>query len=73
MLWIDIDKAPRHKMLKSVVMRREQVVGDMEQLYPDLDHWNRKNDKEKPIVLITDVTEDINERLAASSKKELSA
>ena len=64
MLWIDIDEAPRKIMAKSAVMRREQVVGDMVQLYLDLDHWNRKNAGEEPIVLITDVTEDVNERLS---------
>ena len=68
MLWIDIDQAPRNKMVKSTVMRREQVVGDMMQLYLDLDHWNRVNSDEDPIVLITDVTEDIAERLAGPSE-----
>ena len=64
MLWMDIDEAPRRVMVKSTVMRREQVIGDMVQLYLDLEHWNRKNPKEEPIVLVTDVTEDIAERLA---------
>ena len=64
MLWVDIDEAPRKIMVKSAVMRREQVVGDMVQLYLDLDHWNRKNGNEEPIVLVTDVTEDVQERLS---------
>lgn len=63
-LWIDIDEAPRKIMVKSAVMRREQVVGDMVQLFLDLEHWNRSNPKEQPIVLVTDVTEDVNERLS---------
>ena len=63
-LWIDIDDAPRKVMVKSTRMRREQVVGDMVQLYLDLEHWNRKNPSEHPIVLVTDVTEDINEALS---------
>jgi hypothetical protein len=63
-LWADIDEAPRHIMLKSTVMRREQVIGDMVQLYLDLEHWNRVNPSETPIVLITDVTEDVDERLS---------
>ena len=66
MLWIDIDEAPRKIMVKSTVMRREQVVGDMVQLYLDLDHWNGNNPDEEPIVLPTDLTEDVKERLAAS-------
>lgn len=66
MLWIDIDEAPRKTMLKSARMRREQIVGDMVQLFLDLEHWNRKNPTQEPIVLQTDTTEDVNERLAAS-------
>lgn len=30
----------------------------------DLDHWNRQNPNEEPIVAVTDITEDVNERLA---------
>lgn len=66
MLWIDIDEAPRPIMVKSAVMRREQVVGDMVQLYLDLDHYNRKNSSQEPIILPTDLTEDVNERIASS-------
>jgi hypothetical protein len=51
-------------MQKSTRQRREQVVGDMVQLYLDLEHWNRVNPDEQPIVLVTDTTEDVNERLA---------
>jgi hypothetical protein len=66
MLWIDIDDAPRKTMVKSVVMRREQVVGDMVQLYLDLEHWNRVNKEEERIDLHTDLTQDVKERIAAS-------
>lgn len=69
MLWIDIDEAPRHIMAKSAVMRREQVIGDMLQLYLDLEHWNRVNTNVDPIVLITDVTEDIQERLSGPDEE----
>jgi hypothetical protein len=68
MLWADIDEAPRHIMVKSTVMRREQVVGDMVQLFLDLEHWNRVNPGDAPIELITDVTEDVNERLSGPSE-----
>ncbi len=66
MLWIDIDEAPRKIMVKSAVMRREQVIGDMVQLYLDLDHWNRVNTTDDPINLPTDLTQDVAERIAAS-------
>jgi hypothetical protein len=64
MLWADIDEASRRIMVTSARMRREQVIGDMVQLKLDLDHWNRVNANENPIVLITDVTEDVDERLS---------
>ena len=64
--WIDIDEAPRKHMVKTAYDRREQVIGDMVQLTLDLQHWNRVNPTEEPIVLQTDVTPDVNERLASS-------
>jgi len=41
-LWIDIDnpKTTRNKMVKSLGIRREQMVGDGLQLSYDADHWN---------------------------------
>jgi hypothetical protein len=66
--WMDIDEAPRKVMHKSTTMRREQVVGDMVQLTLDLKHWNRINPSEEPIVLVSDLTEDINERLSGGEE-----
>jgi hypothetical protein len=68
MLWMDIDEAPRKVMVKSTVMRREQIIGDMTQLFLDLDHWNRQHPNEEPIVLIRDTTEDVDERLAGPNE-----
>lgn len=68
MLWIDIDDAPRKIMMKSAKSRREQVVGDMVQLFLDLDHWSRHNPDEEPIILHTDLTEDIDERLVGTDE-----
>lgn len=62
--WVDIDEAPRKHMVKSAFARREQVVGDMVQLTLDLDHWNRIHPNEEPIRAETDITPDVNERLA---------
>jgi hypothetical protein len=58
-LWVDIDEAPRKYMLKSAVMRREQMVGDAVQLTFDLDHWNSKNADEEPIELPMDFEPDV--------------
>lgn len=64
--WVDIDEAPRKHMVKSAYARREQVVGDMFQLTLDLAHWSRVNPAEQPITAETDITPDIQERLAAA-------
>jgi len=64
--WVDIDEAPRKHMVKSARDRREQVIGDMVQLTLDLNHWNRINPSESPIILEKDLTPDVNERLAAA-------
>lgn len=65
-LWMDIDEAPRRVMVKTAIMRREQVIGDMVQLFLDLAHWSRVNSNQEPIPLVTDVTEDVQERIAAA-------
>ena len=62
--WINIDEAPRKHMVKSAFARREQAVGDMVQLTLDLNHWNRINPAEDPILAEGDLNPDIAERLA---------
>lgn len=57
--WIDIDEARRHVMHKSLVQRREQMVGDAYQLSLDQEHWNRANPTEEPILLPLDFTLDV--------------
>ena len=65
--WVNIDVAPRKHMHKSAFDRREQVIGDMVQLTLDLAHWNRVNPDEEPITAETDLTSDVNERLAVNA------
>ena len=62
--WVNIDAAPRKHMVKSARNRREQAVGDMVQLTLDLNHWNRVNPAEEPIIAEGDLSPDIAERLA---------
>ena len=61
-LWIDIDEAPRNSMLKSLVQRREQMVGDGLQLTLDADHWNGIHPEENPIEMQLDFTDDVEWR-----------
>jgi hypothetical protein len=59
-LWLDIDDdAPRHKMVRAAGNRREQMIGDGLQLTLDLDHWNRINPDQEPIVADMDLTDEI--------------
>jgi hypothetical protein len=68
--WVDIDEAPRKHMHKSLVQRREQMVGDALQLTRDANHWNRVNDHEDPIQLPLDFTEDVEWRLNAPDEND---
>lgn len=60
--WVDIDEAPRRVIHKSLINRREQMVGDGLQLTLDADHWNNINSEEEPIVIPMDFTDDIEWR-----------
>lgn len=62
--WVDIDEAPRRHMEKSTYARREQIIGEMIQLTFDQLHWNNIHPNEEPLVLETDLTPDVEERLA---------
>jgi hypothetical protein len=69
-LWVDIDEAPRKPMLKSLVQRREQMVGDGLQLTLDAMHWNSVNPKDEPINLPMDFTDDIEWRINAPDEEK---
>ena len=69
-LWIDIDEAPRNPMLKSLVQRREQMVGDGLQLTLDAMHWNSIHASDEPINLPLDLTDDVQWRLNAPDDNE---
>jgi len=71
--WIDIDEAPRIRMLKAVVMRREQMLDDGVQLTLDESHWNRIHPEEEPIQVPMDFADDIEWRLNAPDEREEAA
>jgi hypothetical protein len=72
-VWIDIDEAPRLQMVKSLVNRREQMVGDGVQLTLDADHWNSIHPDESPIQLPMDLTLDIEWRKNAPEDDDKAA
>ena len=49
-------------MQKSMVMRREQIVGDALQLSFDADHWNSIHPEEEQILMPLDFTDDVEWR-----------
>ncbi|KKL04620.1 hypothetical protein LCGC14_2614240 [marine sediment metagenome] len=60
-LWCDIDdpSTTREKIHKSLIMRREQMVGDGVQLTFDAMHWNSIHPKEEPIEIPMDFEPDV--------------
>jgi hypothetical protein len=69
--WVDVDEATRPKVLKCLVQRREQNVGDSYQLELIQDHWNRVHPGEEPIKLSHDHGPmSHGERQAATSKPQ---
>lgn len=69
-MWVDIDEAPRGKMVKSLVQRREQMVGDGLQLTLDAMHWNSIHPDDEPINLPMDFTDDIEWRIDSPDEVE---
>ena len=68
-LWVDIDQAERKSMHKSLVTRREQIVGDAVQLTLDAEHWNNIHPVDQPIVMPLDFTDDVAWRLSGPEAK----
>ncbi len=63
-LWVDIENAGRRQMHKSLIARREQMVGDAVQLSFDALRWNTCNANEAPIEVPMNFEEDVAERRA---------
>lgn len=60
--WAIMKDAPRDHMQKAFIQRREQIVGDCVQLSTDVDAYNGFNKGEKPIQMLFDFRDDIEER-----------
>lgn len=60
-LWANIDTAPRRHMEAAFAQRRKQIVGDCHQLANDVQYFNRVRSNEKPIQLVLDFTDDVEE------------
>jgi addiction module HigA family antidote len=60
-LWADIRTAKRGHIARAFQQRREQVVGACRQLDRDKDYYNKNHPKEKPIQVVFDFRDDIEE------------
>lgn len=64
-LWADMlsDPPPRRDHMETALkQRREQVVGDCQQLKTDVSYYNEKHSPDAPIRMLWDFTNDLNER-----------
>lgn len=71
--WVDINEAPRKVMHKSLINRREQMIGDGVQLTLDARYWNGRNPNEEPIEVPMDFSLDVEWRLNAPDNDEEAA
>jgi len=62
--WGIMGFAPRGHMQRAFTQRREQVIGDLVQLTIDVEVYNDQNPLEKPIQLVLDFKDDVDERRA---------
>lgn len=60
--WAIMKDAPREHMQKAFIQRREQIVGDCVQLATDVEAYNAMRSDQKPIQMIFDFRDDIEER-----------
>lgn len=63
--WGIMGFAPRGHMQRAFTQRREQVIGDLVQLQTDVEVYNDQNPLEKPIQLVLDFKDDVDERRAS--------
>lgn len=60
--WAIMKDAPREHMQKAFIQRREQIVGDCVQLNTDVEAYNGIHIEQKPIQMLFDFRDDIEER-----------
>lgn len=60
--WAIMKDAPREYMQKAFIQRREQIVGDCVQLSTDVEAYNAIHRDQRPIQMLFDFRDDIEER-----------
>lgn len=67
--WVDVDEAKRNTVVKCLVNRRDQMVGDAYQLTLIQDHWNNEHPGEEPIQMQLDFQPDVNWKKAGGDEQ----
>lgn len=57
--WIDVDQAPRHKVVKALHLYREHVVSATAIGLNTAEHWNNRFPEQEEIPFPTDMTDDV--------------
>ncbi|CUR74776.1 hypothetical protein ACLQ9J_08375 [Bordetella hinzii] len=70
-LWADLDdpNAPHEHFQRSFAQRRLQIVGDCFQLKTDVDVYNDQRQPEKPIQVVLDFSDDVEELQLRNNKR----
>ena len=72
--WAALGYAPHSHMERAFAQRREQIVGDCDQLKTDVDVYNEMNKgKQAEIQMVLDFTDDVTERKHARASKSRAA
>ena len=70
-LWYDIDNAPRQAIEVSARQRKIGIINDSVQLSFDLEHWNRINPNEEPVMADFDLNDEVEwEKHARDADRE---
>lgn len=72
-LWGELDRADRKKVVKNVALRRDQVVGDLVQVEINVRHWNRINPNETEVQVELDFGPDVEWKLNTPKGKSKGA
>jgi hypothetical protein len=67
--WVDVDEAKRNIVVKCLVQRRDQMIGDAYQLTLIQDHWNNENPSQEPIQLPLDLQPDVDWKKAGGDEQ----
>lgn len=70
MIWDDIRTAPRSHMEMSFQLRRKHIVGECKQVKTDVDSYNDAHPKDRPIQMVMDFTQDVEEAEALEGLDE---